>query len=63
MLDLQPFRQFADGHVIAARKTLYRQQRLMLLWRQPDPLGRFLAEMQKSPQMIAERCQCFVFVL
>jgi hypothetical protein len=35
----------------------------MLLWRQADLLCGFLAEMQKSPQMIAKRGQRLVFVL
>ena len=52
--------QLADLGVVASRKTLDRQQRLMLLRRQAGVARRFLAEREKAAERVAQHGERFV---
>ena len=54
MTNPKPLRKIADRNRTATRKSLDRQQRLMLARRQADALRRFLAEFEKATDQMTE---------
>ncbi len=63
VLQLQSFRQFADRGPVPARKTAYVQQEQVLQRSDAFGLGRSLAEVEKTAQLVTEFGEGFVLLL
>lgn len=61
--ELQPLRQFADRDSIPPRKTLDRQQGLVLLRGKAGGLRGSLTEMDKLPQEVSKLRESFILRL
>jgi hypothetical protein len=62
MLNEKPRRQFPDRRTRARRKTMHREQQLMLLWLDPGGFRRRLAEMKKLPDLAPELGEIAVLI-
>lgn len=60
MLDLQPLGKHADGGFLCAQQAFNRQQRLMLLWLEARGASGLLAEIYKTPDLVAKFRQCLI---
>ena len=60
MLNLQPFRQHANGRLLAVRKSLNHQQRLMLLGLNSSLARGTFAEIEEPPEFISESRQSLI---
>jgi hypothetical protein len=60
MAQIEPLRQFAHGHFVAAGIPFDSQQGLMLLRRQSGRFGCIAAECQESAQQMAERRESLI---
>ena len=58
--DLQAFGESADSGFDSCREPLDRKQGLVLLWLDTDCLCRAFAEIQETPDLVAEFGQCSV---
>lgn len=63
MTDQQLFGNFSDGGLFATGKAFDDQHGLILMWREADFPGGFLAEMQKDTQLLPKFRQGFVLCL